>query len=80
MAGVGTRIELTDDERILLESCVRRTTTEQRLAQRARMVLEAAAGKMTKEIAASLDVRQATVSTWRTRFARHRVAGLADAA
>jgi transposase len=79
MAGVGTRIELTDDERILLESCVRRTTTEQRLAQRARMVLEAAAGKMTKEIAASLHVREATVSTWRTRFARHRVAGLADA-
>jgi len=79
MAGVATRIELTDDERSLLENWVRRTTTEQRLAQRARMVLEAAAGKTTKEIAASLRVRQATVSTWRTRFAQHRAAGLADA-
>lgn len=79
MAGVATQITLTDDERNLLESWVRGTTTEQRLAQRARIVLEAAAGKTTKEVAASLHVRQATVSTWRTRFAQHRVAGLADA-
>ena len=79
MAGVATRIELTDDERSWLESWVRRTTTEQRLSQRARMILEAAAGKTTKEIAASLHVRRATVSTWRTRFARHRMAGIVDA-
>jgi len=79
MAGVATVIVLTDDERSTLESWVRRTTTEQRMVRRARIVLESAAGKTTKEIATSLQVRLATVSTWRTRFARQRLSGLADA-
>ena len=79
MSGVATRIELTDEERTTLETWVRRTTTEQRMVKRARIVLEAGAGRTTTEIAASLDVRPATVSKWRTRFARSRIAGLADA-
>lgn len=79
MAGVATPIQLTYEERSTLETWVRTRTTEQRMAQRARMVLEAAAGKTTKEIAAHMHVRRATVSTWRTRFARRRLAGLADA-
>ena len=62
-----------------METWVRRTTTEQRTAQRARIVLEAEAGKTTKEIAALLQVRPATVSKWRTRFAQQRLMGLADA-
>ena len=78
MARAATQIELTDDERSLLESWVRKRTTEQRLSQRARMILDAAAGKTTTEIAASLQVRKATVSSWRTRFARDRVAGLME--
>lgn len=79
MAGVATTITLTKEERATLEGWVRKPTTEQRMAQRARIVLEAAAGKSTKEIATLLNVRPATVSTWRTRFARDREAGLADA-
>ena len=43
--GVATRIELTDDERRTLETWVRRTTTEQRMVQRARIVLESGSGK-----------------------------------
>jgi transposase len=70
---------LTDEERNTLESWVRKTTTEQRMVRRARIVLAAAAGRTTKEVAASLHERAATVSTWRIRFARHRLAGLADA-
>ena len=77
--GVAITIQLTDDERDTLEAWVRRTTTELRMVQRARIVLEAAAGKTTKEVAALLQVRPATVSKWRTRFAQHRMAGLADA-
>ncbi len=77
--GVATLIELTDDERETLATWVRRTTTEQRMVQRACIVLEAAAGRTTKEVAALLQVRPATVSRWRTRFAQHRIAGLADA-
>ena len=77
--GVATPIDLTDDERDTLTTLVRSATAEQRLVQRARIALEAAAGKPTKEVAALLHVRPATVSKWRTRFAQHRVAGLADA-
>lgn len=79
MAGVATAIHLTEEERSTLESWVRNTTTEQRMTQRARMVLEAAAGRTTKKVAALLGVRRATVSKWRTRFARRRLPGLADA-
>ena len=79
MARAATPITLTEDEQAELEKLVRTTTMEHRTVQRARMVLAAAAGKATKEIAAQLHVRPATVSTWRTRFARQRLAGLADA-
>ena len=78
MSGVATRIELTPEERETLEGRVRKPTTEQRMAQRARIVVEAAAGKTTKEIAAHLRLRPATVSRWRTRFHRQGLAGLAD--
>lgn len=77
--GVATFIELTEDELDTLSTWVRRSTTEQRMVQRARIVLEAALGKTTKEVAALLQVRPATVSRWRTRFAQHRIAGLSDA-
>ncbi len=70
---------LTTEEREQLEWWVRRTTTEQRLVQRARIVLECAAGKTGAETARQLHLRAATVSKWRTRFARYRLAGLTDA-
>lgn len=79
MARVATSIQLSDDERETLERWRRKPTTEQRLAQRARIVLEAATGKPNKEIASLFRIRKATVSTWRTRFARDRLAGLGDA-
>lgn len=74
-----TPIELSEEERTTLESWVRRGTTEQRMVQRACIALESAAGKTTTEIAAQLHMRPGTVSKWRTRFAKHRLAGLADA-
>lgn len=79
MSGVATPIELMEEGRETLEAWVRKTTTEQRLVQRARIVLEAATGKATKEIAVSVQMRPATVSKWRTRFAEDRLAGLQDA-
>lgn len=78
MAGVAKPITLTDEERAQLTAWARNGTTEQRMALRARMVLEAAAGKPTKEIASRFGLRPATVSKWRTRFTQARVAGLAD--
>jgi len=49
------------------------------MVQRARIVLESAAGKTTKEIALMLKLRAATVSKWRTRFCRSGLEGLLDA-
>lgn len=72
-------IHLTDEERERLESWVRSGSTEQRMAQRARIVLESAAGKASKEIAALMKLRPATVSKWRTRFYRNGLTGLSDA-
>src|SRR3990170_2807870 len=71
-------IALTSDEQTTLEAWVRAAKTEQRLALRARIVLAAAAGHPTEAIAGRFRVRAATVSKWRTRFARERLKGLLD--
>ncbi|MFZ0377764.1 MAG: IS630 family transposase [Solirubrobacteraceae bacterium] len=71
-------IELTDEERSVLESWTRRHTSAQALALRARIVL-AAAGLVTNgEIAESLGVSRPTVTKWRNRFAERRLEGLLD--
>ena len=76
---VATQIELADHEQTTLESWVRGPRTQQRFVLRSRIVLEAATGKTTKDIATLLDTRPATVSKWRTRFAKNRLDGLGDA-
>ena len=74
-----TPIVLTADERATLEGWVRSGTTEQRLVERARVVLLAAAGTGSRAIGRELDRARGLVSKWRVRFARERLAGLADA-
>jgi transposase len=74
-----SEIRLTEEERKQLESWVRSGSTEQRVAQRARIVLESAAGKASKKIAVMMKLRAATVSKWRTRFYRRGLPGLRDA-
>jgi transposase len=49
------------------------------MVERARIILEAAEGKTSTGIAKELRKRPATVSKWRTRFARGRLAGIEDA-
>jgi DNA-binding CsgD family transcriptional regulator len=49
-----TPVGLTDEERAMLESLVRLPKTEQRLAERARIVLLAAEGRSTRSIAQAL--------------------------
>jgi transposase len=72
------RIELTDDERAQLESWARRRTSAAGLAARSKIVLAAAEGLSNTEIAARLGVSRPTVTTWRSRFAEHRLDGLVD--
>ncbi len=76
--GKASEIHLTEEEQKQLESWVRKGTMEQRFVERARIVLEAATGRTTKEIARSLKRRSATVSKWRTRFVRQGMTGLDD--
>ena len=78
MSKPATSIILTPADQHELESWVRASTTEQRRVLRARIVLAAASGDSTTDIARALHVRTATVSKWRIRFAQHGMAGLTD--
>ena len=71
-------IRLSQNERAELEARLRAATTEQRHLLRARIVLEAAEGTATREIARELDTTSTTVSLWRGRVARQRLDGLED--
>ncbi len=71
-------IRLTPKERGELELLLRAKTTEQRLLLRIKIVLEAAEGTSTREIARELDTTPYTVSLWRGRYAKARLAGLSD--
>jgi transposase len=79
MTRAATPIVLSETEKETLESWLRAGSTEQRQAERARIILAAGEGLGTQEIAERLGTRPARVSKWRTRFARDRLAGLADA-
>lgn len=72
-------IELSDGERTKLEELARRRKTGQAMALRSRIVLACAGGMTNGEVAAKLDVAMPTVGKWRSRFAKDRLAGLADA-
>lgn len=79
MARQATQIQLTHDERATLEGWLRAGSTQQRFVQRAQIILAADEGNTTRDIAAKLGIRTATVSKWRTRFAQQRIQGLQDA-
>ena len=74
-----TPIVLSAAERGTLEAWARATSIERRRVERARIVLLAAEGLASRAIGRELGCRHHTVSKWRVRFARDRLAGLADA-
>jgi len=69
-------ILLTEQERTSLQTWARARSQPQRLVQRARIVLLAADGIESKEIATKLRVSRPTVQLWRERFLAFRTAGL----
>jgi transposase len=74
-----TPIALTAAERATLAGWVRSGKTEHRLVERARIVLLAGDGWGSRAIAREVGCARGVVSRWRVRFARDRLAGLADA-
>jgi len=79
MSRIAAQINLSTDEQRELEALSKKGTTEQRMVKRAHIILASASGRTTREIATTLSLRTATVSKWRNRFARNRMAGLMDA-
>jgi len=79
MSRPATPIILMSDEHETLSKWVRAKTSEQRIVLRSKIILLAAEGLTTKEISQRLEVRPATVSQWRNRFASKRLEGLQDA-
>ncbi len=73
-----TAIELTQDERSLLEGFARSTKTAHRLRQRARIVLLAADGTATRAIGREVGCTTGTASKWWVRFAARRLDGLSE--
>jgi DNA-binding NarL/FixJ family response regulator len=72
------RIELSDEERDVLESLARSYTLPYWQVTRAQMVLLAAEGLRNDQIAARLNCRREVVSQWRKRFFEQRLTGLED--
>src|SRR5438067_13544973 len=71
-------IVLSGEEREVLERWARRPKSSQALAFRCRLVLAAAEGASSTEIATRLGCNLSTVGKWRGRFARHGLDGLHD--
>src|ERR1017187_5370939 len=81
MAGAGrpkAALELTEDERAVLERWARRPKSAQALALRSRIVLACSEGAANKEVAARFGVTPQMVGKWRGRFVSGRLDGLGD--
>src|SRR6266581_4989206 len=76
--GQRAEVVLSDQERETLERWARRPKSSQALAFRCRIVLAAAEGRSSTEIAAELGCNGSTVGRWRGRFARRGFDGLHD--
>jgi transposase len=72
------RIELTQEERRVLEARARKYTLPYREVVRAQMILLAAQGLRNDETAGRLNTRREVVSEWRKRFFEQGLAGLEE--
>jgi transposase len=79
LAGVGKRLEISDEDRVELERIVRAASSEVRMVERARIVLAAGEGLTTSQIAERVGCGERTVKKWRPRYARDGIDGLSDA-
>jgi putative transposase len=73
-----TQVRLSDDERAALEALVRRHTTPQQVALRARLILAAATGANNTQIGAQIGLSRESVRLWRERWVAGQDIPLAD--
>jgi len=73
---VAPKIELSPEEKTILSKWSRGRSTPARLVLRAKVVLLAAEGVQSREIALRLKTSRQTVGLWRSRFAARRCAGI----
>lgn len=78
MGAHAKRLELTEEETSALRLWAVSGTTEQRMAVRARVVLDAAEGMALQEISSRTGLSVNACLRWRKRFATERLKGLAD--
>ena len=71
-------VEITDEQRVELNRRVRAHTSTQRAAKRARIILLAAQGMPSRQIAKRVGISEAYVAGWRRRFVARGMAGLDD--
>src|ERR671930_451997 len=76
--GKRAEVVVSVEDREVLERWARRPSSAQALAFRCRVVLAAAEGRSSTEIAAELGCNGSTVGRWRGRFARRGLDGLHD--
>jgi transposase len=79
MSRAPAEIQLTPEEESALREWTRKGTLEQRLVDRARIILLSHQGLTVKSIAQRLETRPARVSKWRQRFVESRLDSLYDA-
>lgn len=73
------QVRLTESEEATLREWTRKGSSEQRLVDRARIILLSNEGLTVEKIAQQLRTRPARVSKWRQRFAKDRLSALSDA-
>lgn len=73
------QICLTEEEQAALREWTRKGSAEQRMVDRARIILLSHEGQPVEKISARLQTRPAWVSKWRQRFIKDRMNGLSDA-
>ena len=78
MPGARVEVVVSDEQRVTLERWARRPKSSQALAFRCRIVLAAADGFTSTQIAEELGCNLSTVGRWRGRFARRGFDGLHD--
>lgn len=71
-------LKLSAEERETLERWMRRPTTAQALAQRARLVVACAEGRTNTAVSTEVGLSKQAVGKWRSRFLEQRLDGLLD--